>query len=250
MADEAKKPHLIQKMAEIVRAIDHVEKAGRNEFHKYNYVRAADVAWVVRKALSERNVLMVADVVEVRNYEIPAKEGVMQAVDVKMQFSFFDGDAPETPPIVLHACGTGADKGDKAIYKAMTGAMKYGMRNAFLVPDDSDPEADGETDKETAKAAAKAVGAQKVVKAAQEGSQTAKKAITDGHVPALFFTWHQESQTATITGDQDLKKAHRTLLMPLWDSGVGALVANADQLDALKYECEKRNIILKALEAA
>jgi hypothetical protein len=151
---------LIQKLAEIVSEIDNVDKRGRNEFQKYAYVKAADVAWMVRKALSARNIYLTTDVVEIRNYEIPAKEGHMQAVDVRMEFSFFDGDAPETPPVVIHSWGTGTDKGDKAVYKAMTGALKYGLRHAFLIPDESDPEADAETDRATA--ASKAVGEAKV----------------------------------------------------------------------------------------
>jgi ERF superfamily len=144
---EVKPKTLVQKLAEIVAEIDNVDKRGRNEFQKYAYVKAADVAWLVRKALSARNIYLVADVVEVRNYEIPAKEGHMQAVDVKMEFSFHDGDSPDTPPIVLHSYGTGTDKGDKAVYKAMTGALKYGLRHGFLIPDESDPEADSSVDK-------------------------------------------------------------------------------------------------------
>jgi hypothetical protein len=37
--------------------------------------------------------------------------------------------------------------GDKAVLKAQTGALKYALRNAFLVPDDTDPEGDETTDK-------------------------------------------------------------------------------------------------------
>src|SRR6266852_3132464 len=92
---ETPKLNLLQKLADVVREIDNVDKRGRNEFQKYAYVKATDVAWLVRKALSSRNIYLVADVVEVRNYEIPAREGSMQAVDLKMEFSFFDGDAPE-----------------------------------------------------------------------------------------------------------------------------------------------------------
>lgn len=144
-----KPKNLIAKLAEIVHEVDSVEKRGENKFQNYKYVKAADVAWLVRKALSDRNIFLVSDVVEIRNYEIPAKEGVMQAVDVKMQFSFFDADSPETHPLVLHSYGTGTDKGDKAVYKAMTGALKYGLRHAFLIPDESDPEGDEKTDKQT-----------------------------------------------------------------------------------------------------
>jgi len=138
---------LVRKLAEIVQEMDSVEKRGENKFQNYKYVKAADVAWAVRKALSERNIYLVSDMVHIRNYEIPAKEGVMQAVDVTMEFSFFDGDNPSTQPLVFHAYGTGTDKGDKAVYKAMTGALKYGLRHAFLIPDESDPEADESTDR-------------------------------------------------------------------------------------------------------
>ena len=173
-SETAKPKTLVQKLASIVAEIDNVDKRGRNEFQKYAYVKAADVAWLVRKALSERNVYLVADVIEIRNYEIPAKEGHMQAVDVKMQFSFFDGDAPETLPIVLHSYGTGTDKGDKAVYKAMTGALKYGLRHAFLIPDESDPEADSSTDK--AVEAAKAVGKAKVAELQEKLGKSAPEA--------------------------------------------------------------------------
>lgn len=173
------KKNLFQKLAEVVTAIDHVEKGGVNDFQKYRYVKATDIARAVRLELSRRNVYLVSDVVEVRNYEIPAREGVMQAVDIKMQFSFFDGDDTAVPPIVLHSMGTGTDKGDKAVYKAMTGALKYGLRNAFLIPDESDPEADTKTDKATA---AKEIGKRKV----QELKE--RMGVTEEAVTVLFYT--------------------------------------------------------------
>jgi hypothetical protein len=197
---------LVQKLADIVAEIDNVDKRGRNEFQKYAYVKAADVAWLVRKALSERNVYLVADVIEIRNYEIPAKEGHMQAVDVKMEFSFFDGDSPSTPPIVLHSYGTGTDKGDKAVYKAMTGALKYGLRHAFLIPDESDPEADSSTDK--AVEAAKAVGEAKV----RQLKEKAGKSPNGGQqMPSgtLFWTC------------PDRFNGHRAILLNLKEFGSG-----------------------------
>lgn len=231
---------LVAKLVEIVKEIDHVEKAGRNDFQKYNYVRAADVAWLVRKALSDRNVYLVSDVVEIRNYEIPAREGVMQAVDVKMEFSFHDADEPTTPPIVLHSYGTGTDKGDKAVYKAMTGALKYGLRHAFIIPDESDPEADEGTDKATAAAKSKAIGDKKVAE-----MTAAKKDYT----PALFYTWFNESQTARIEGDQDLMTTHRELLKKYYNAAVKAVVVNADQLEDLKYHFEKIGVTFKMLKS-
>ncbi len=205
---------LVQKLAEIVAEIDNVDKRGRNDFQKYAYVKAADVAWIVRKALSARNIYLVVDVIETRNYEIPAKEGHMQAVDIKMEFSFHDGDS-DCPPIVLHSFGTGTDKGDKAVYKAMTGALKYGLRHAFLIPDESDPEADTSVDKATADA--KAVGEAKVAKLREKASQTSSNG-QQTHANALLYI-EPESQNghfveflnirSFLAGHQDIEDSLR-----------------------------------------
>lgn len=251
---EEAKLNLLQKLAEVVAEIDNVEKRGRNEFQKYAYVKAADVAWLVRKALSSRNVYLVADVVEVRNYEIPAREGVMQAVDIKMQFSFFDGDAPEVPPIVLHSYGTGTDKGDKAVYKAMTGALKYGLRHAFLIPDESDPEADVETDKATA--AAKAVGEAKVSELKKKAPQKALDAPT-----ALFYNY-PEAHSGHFAEFINLK-AYGSALNEVAQEGLRQLLkpyiakvtkdetvlVSKSKMDALLEELANNQVQYKELEA-
>lgn len=136
--------NLVRKLAEVMGEIDFVAKLGRNEFQKYNYMRAADLAHAVRDKLSKRSIIMLSDVVEIRCYEIPAREGVMQAIDLKVKYTFYDGDSKET--LSFHGYGTGTDRGDKAAYKAHTGALKYAIRNSFLVPDESDPEEE-KTDK-------------------------------------------------------------------------------------------------------
>jgi|SRR5580704_5898703 hypothetical protein len=195
--------NLIEKLAEIVDEIDNVDKRGTNTFQNYKFVKAADVAWLVRKALSARNIYMVADVIEIRNYEIPAKEGHMQAVDVKMEFSFHDGDSI-CPPIVLHSYGTGTDKGDKAVYKAMTGALKYGLRHAFLIPDESDPEADTSVDKATATENAKAVGEAKVAKMREKAAEKPAK-----------------TQTTLFWCSPDKFSGHRAVFLNLKEFGAG-----------------------------
>lgn len=248
-AVEVPKPKcLLAKLAEIVAEIDHVEKSGRNEFQKYNYVKAADVAHAVRKHLSERNIYLVVDVVETRPYEIPAKEGVMQAVDIKTQFSFFDGDMPSAPPIVFHACGTGTDKGDKAIYKAMTGALKYGLRHAFLIPDESDPEADTSVDKALAKKVSDEVEAQKKNKGVPSAPK-AQEMPSEG--PAQLVCYPIGDGWFEVTGESEVMEAHKGLLL-LYGKRKGKeriVQMEAGQLDSFKHEfCEVRGNLLTALK--
>lgn len=56
---------------------------------------------------------------------------------------------------------------------------------------------------------------------------------------SMFYIWHNESQTATITGAESLKKKHRDLLKKFWDGNVKAIVVNAEQLEELKYIFEQ-----------
>ena len=71
----------------------------------------------------------------------------MHTATVKATIVFHDLDFNEK--LTASGLGDGADSGDKGIYKAQTGALKNALRNAFLLPDEADPEADEEVDKAT-----------------------------------------------------------------------------------------------------
>jgi ERF superfamily len=141
---------LVAKLAEVMSEIDHVEKKGKNTFHNYNYVKAADLANIVRQKMAARQIIMLSDVIDVRNYEITnQKEQKMYGVDLKVKYTFYDGESEAQ--VSFHGYGSGLDSGDKGAYKAHTGALKYALRNAFLVPDEKgDPESDEKVDTATA----------------------------------------------------------------------------------------------------
>jgi phosphoribosyl-AMP cyclohydrolase len=127
------------KMAAAMKEIDAVTKKGRNENQKYNYVRAADVANEVRTALVNNGIAFTYDVSECRNWEKASNSGSMlNYCHIKVDCLFIDSESGES--VTAGAVGWGMDSGDKAPYKAMTGALKYIMRMTFLIPDESDPE--------------------------------------------------------------------------------------------------------------
>jgi len=68
------------------------------------------------------------------------------------------------------------------------------------------------------------------------------------HVPALFYTWFNESQTARIEGDHGLMEANRDLLVRFWEPSVKAVVCNAEQLENLKFALSERNVPFKLLK--
>jgi hypothetical protein len=69
-----------------------------------------------------------------------AKGGGKRAVaTMHVRFTVTDG-AEERQFVMI---GEGEDSGDKATYKAMTGAQKYALLKLFLISTGDDPEADG-----------------------------------------------------------------------------------------------------------
>ncbi|WP_241475428.1 ERF family protein [Priestia flexa] len=136
---------LVKKLAEVMKAVKYIEKKGYNAFHKYKYATEADVAEKVREELSERNVMMIPSVLSNQTREhVNAKGKTEYIVTVEMEFTFMDGDTGET--ISFRTVGEGQDAGDKGSYKAMTGAQKYALMKAFMIPTGDDPEADSGTD--------------------------------------------------------------------------------------------------------
>jgi hypothetical protein len=57
-----------------------------------------------------------------------------------MTYTFMDVDTAEE--ITVKVAGEGLDPGDKAPYKAMTGALKYALLQSFLLATGDDPEED------------------------------------------------------------------------------------------------------------
>ncbi len=135
MSEDA--PSLFKKLAEVMGEVGYVEKRGWNDFQKYKYVTEADLIEAVRGKLTERGVLLLPKASSI------TENG--QLVHVHMQFLFVDSETGERFETAW--IGSGSDKGDKALYKAYTGAVKYFLMKTFLIPTGDDPEADTETDR-------------------------------------------------------------------------------------------------------
>jgi hypothetical protein len=131
--------NLRQKLAEVRRRIGYVQKRGFNENHNYSYVTAADLAGAVGDILAELGVVMIPQLESI-SYE-PNPNGrteLCRAAQVVMAYTFNDVDTGEQ--ITAKVAGQGLDQGDKAPYKAMTGALKYALLQSFLLATGDDPE--------------------------------------------------------------------------------------------------------------
>lgn len=127
-----------KKIATVRDNMDRIPKNGYNNFHKYHYATEDDVTTFLRKQLSENNLVTS---VSCKNSEIILNEGGKKEstlTRVELEFKIIDLKTG------YYECfpfdGVGEDKGDKGIYKAYTGAVKYFLMKFFLVSTGDDVE--------------------------------------------------------------------------------------------------------------
>lgn len=203
------------KMAAAMKEIDAVTKKGRNENQKYNYVRAADVANEVRTALVNNGIAFTYDVSDCRNWEKASNSGSMlNYCHIKVDCLFIDSESGES--VTAGAVGWGMDSGDKAPYKAMTGALKYIMRMTFLIPDESDPENEKEESPKM-----------QIVKPQPPPPKNLKAALVESN---QFIT--EEQRLYFIEAATRRGKTKQDIVTALKAAGI----AKTDQIPADKYE--------------
>lgn len=154
---------LKEKLFSVYSTLAAIEKGGTNESQHYDYIKAVDVVRAIREQLitikvyAEVNFEFAGAAYTIARAKNP--DAPFSARDCRCSVVFHDLETGET--LTGSGLGTGADTGDKAIYKAQTGAFKYALKNSFMVPDEAAPDAEGdptvdenaEPDFESAKAA-------------------------------------------------------------------------------------------------
>lgn len=134
---EKKEHGLYRKLAEIMGEIGKVEKRGYNAFHNYHYVREGDLTDVLREKLSTKGIVIIPSLKSVQHDDT--------LTTAMMTFTFVDSVTGEKHE--ADWAGEGDDKGDKGLYKAYTGSLKYFLMKMFLISQGDDPEGDTATDK-------------------------------------------------------------------------------------------------------
>jgi hypothetical protein len=144
MAETNPTVDLYAKLREVAEAIPFIEKRGQNGHHKYNFAQAVDVVRDVRKQLLERKIIVVPGTVpgSIRHLTETGGKGFVTTVDLTYQFV----DTQTGVSVTVPWTGAGADVGgDKGLYKAYTGGLKYALLSLFLLPTTDDPEHDALT---------------------------------------------------------------------------------------------------------
>ncbi len=116
------------------------EKDGINRHQSYKYITEKQYKTNFKKALKEVGLLWK---VEQLDYQfIPGVTDKMHLVICKFKGMLIDPETGDCEEYIFF--GSGADNGDKALYKAVTGGLKYFLASNFNVAEENDPESDVE----------------------------------------------------------------------------------------------------------
>jgi hypothetical protein len=130
---------IAKKLSQVMAAVGRIPKNGYNDRQQYKFAKEDDVLECVRSELSSRSLIMVPDVDSMKIHSHTTKGGSEQRiVTLEVDFIISDGDTDEEA--VFTMVGEGQDAGDKASYKAVTGATKFALLKLFLIPTGNDPE--------------------------------------------------------------------------------------------------------------
>lgn len=139
-------------MLAVMGEIGYVQKTGsiKTGPAKYSFAGEADFIRNLRPSLVKYGIYVHPAKVSHLDSETYTTSGgsVMNLNLVTMVYRFTH--APSQTSIDIEVVGAGADSGDKAIPKANTGALKYALRQAFLIETGDDPDNDASDHQERA----------------------------------------------------------------------------------------------------
>jgi len=117
----------------------YVEKEGTNTFSKYTYVMLGTILSKIKPVLDKHKLILTASVIEGDCKIEFQSNGFYSIGNCKVETTLTDSETGES--ISNLSSGFATDKnGDKALFKAITGALKYGVSCLFNLQWDSDDE--------------------------------------------------------------------------------------------------------------
>lgn len=136
-----------------------LKKGAKNSFDNYSYFSEAQYKELFTELFSEHGLELKSSEIEYSMFEGTEKQA--NGRNVKIEIALIDTETGFYETSIV--TGEGIDKGDKAGYKADTGALKYYLANTFMVATGDDPEKespDNKMNKKTPSKPAKATAKQ------------------------------------------------------------------------------------------
>lgn len=132
---------LVQKLHDGYQYFTYLQKDKQNTFHKYKYVSEANLKEHAQKMCRELGILFKYSIDDYQENVIQKNDAPIFSSIVKIHYYFINVDDPNDY-IEGISYGAAQDSGDKGLYKALTGGLKYIFFTTFLVPSGEEPEND------------------------------------------------------------------------------------------------------------
>jgi len=237
------KKNLRQKLLEVSKAIKYLKKDKRNTGQNYNYLSEAKIKEIIKAEFEKQGVLFNYSTEDITQYEIsPTHKGTKQFITtVKGTYKFLDVDSEVG--ISGTWAGSGMDTGDKGLYKAITGGIKYVLNTNFLIPSGDDPEND---DKDNTKPATKTPYQKPVTQPAktEPTQQTDKSLISEPQRKRLYAIgksngWKDEEMKELVATfgyehSKDIKRDDYNKICEMLEKGIADIPHDEKQADLLK----------------
>lgn len=117
-----------------------LKKEGRNTYDKYTYFSEAQYKQLFTELFAKHGIELTFSVAEVVSYQGTGNQPNGRLCKCDVTLTHVASGETETASVY----GDALDRGDKALYKAYTGAIKYFLANTFMVATGDDPERDSE----------------------------------------------------------------------------------------------------------
>lgn len=131
---------LVTAVAAVMRDVGAVRATGVNSYDKYTYTTDKDLLEKLQPAMVEHGLVLMPVSIDVDRDIVDGKNKHRATVKCVYALCHTSGER-----IDLQIVGEGSDRGDKAVYKALTGAYKYLLRQSFAIPTGDDVESDAPT---------------------------------------------------------------------------------------------------------
>src|SRR5882724_567120 len=223
----AEKLHAIQKLAR------KVPKRGKHE-RGWSYMRIEEVIGIATRFMAEHQLLLAPSVKSLTRTE----RGGGSIVDLMVGWQLTELE--NSAGLLFDIPGSGFDYDSKGTAKALTDSRKNAMILLFNLKGGEDPERAPMTRTESKDRVAQVVEDKLANAAAGKG--------IDANVPALFWQWFDESQTALVSGDKELMKRNADLVKAFKLGG--KVILKEAELEALKVKLDERGVPFKKLQAA
>ncbi|MDJ0536799.1 MAG: ERF family protein [Xenococcaceae cyanobacterium MO_207.B15] len=219
------KKELFKKLLKVQQNLKPISETGKNKYQGYKYATAVDVIEPVKATCNQFGLFIYLDVIE-SNIE-PGR------ASCKICLTVVDSDTGES--IDITSVGYAEDwshkenrpTGDKAIYKAITGATKYAIRSMFVLPSTDDPEVSQQSPQQSTSSSNYSYPPTKTKARVMNESNpgyTVKKKATSTSNPQMSSQTKQNQVTAEKKADKPYKN---------WKTDDDALGWAIDQLPTM-----------------